>query len=117
MVLNSKVKDLAVRYVAETGFFKNRLANYLTISRPTLDKIFEEDPDFFTHIKAADALFCKDLVLEVKKKNPTFLLKTRYREEFDDNFRMGAYDPEEEIKKVAKFIEDSCSSNQTPISS
>lgn len=106
MVLDQQIKKLAIRYVAETGFFKNRLAAYLTVSRPTLDKVLEENPDFFTELKAADALYCKELINLVKKKNPIFLLKTRYREEFNDDFRLGSYDPEEEIHKLLKIIEE-----------
>lgn len=120
MVLDQQIKRLAIRYVAETGFFKNRLAAYLTISRPSLDKVLEENPDFFTELKAADALYCKDLINLVKKKNPIFLLKTRYREEFNDDFRLGSYDPEEELKKIFKIIHEACSqnsSNQTTTSS
>lgn len=107
MVLDQQIKKLAIRYVAETGFFKNRLAAYLTVSRPTLDKVLEENPDFFTELKAADALYCKELINLVKKKNPIFLLKTRYREEFNDDFRLGFYDPEEELKKILKLIKES----------
>ncbi len=108
MVLDKKTKEFAVRYVMETGFFKIRLANFLGISRPTLDKILEEDKGFFTAIQAANAVFCKDLILRVKQKNPTFLLKTRFKYEFDDKLKVGAYDPEEEIKKLAQLIDSEC---------
>ncbi len=120
MILDPKTKELAIRYVMATGFFKKRLADYLGISRPTLDRILEGNPDFFTQLKAADAVFCKDLVLLTKKKNPTFLLKARYREEFNDNFRIGPYDPEEEIKKILNIIHEASSqniSNHTTVSS
>lgn len=109
MIIDKKTKEFAVRYVMETGFYKSRLAGFLGISRPTLDKILEEDKGFFTAIQAANAIFCKDLILQVKRKNPTFLLKTRFRDEFNDNLRIGAYDPEEEIKKIAKLIDESSS--------
>lgn len=112
MILNTKTKELAIMYVMATGFFKKRLADYLGVSRPTLDKILSQDSDFFTQVKAADSVFCKDLVLMTKKKNPMFLLKTKYREEFSDNFKMGTYDPEEEIQKLMKIIHENSSSIQ-----
>ncbi len=105
MVLDSKNIELAIRYVAATGFFKNRVAKYLGISRPTLDKIFKENPSFFTQLKAADAVFCKNLIIRTAKKNPAFILKTKYKEEFDDKVRFENFDPEEEIQKIAKLID------------
>lgn len=109
MVLDDKNRELAIRYVVATGFYKNRVASYLGISRPTLDKIFEEDPSFFTQLTAADSVFCKNLIIKTANKNPAFLLKTRYREEFDDSSRISV-DPEEEIKKLTKIIDSSTSS-------
>lgn len=105
MVLTQEIKDFAIRYVAATGFYKNRLAEYLCISRPTLDKILEEDQSFFTQLKSADALFCKDLIVRTAKKNPAFILKTKYKEEFDDSSRLQGIDPEEEIKRLARIID------------
>ncbi len=92
-----------------TGFYKSRVASYLGISRPTLDKIFEKDPLFFTQLKGADAVFCKDVIIKTASKNPAFILKTKYKEEFDDKERFGAIDPEEEIKKIAKIIDSATS--------
>lgn len=109
MILDSENKELAIRYVTATGFFKYRVASYLGISRPTLDRIFKEDPSFFTQLKAADAVFCKNLIIRTAKKNPSFILKTKYKEEFDDKFRFGAFDPEKEIQKIARLIDQKTS--------
>ena len=103
--LSENDREYAIKYVEEGGYYKNRLADFLGISRPTLDKLLEENPDFFTALKRADAVFCKSLIDLVKKKNPSFLLKTKYREEFDITLRMTAYDPEEEIKKLAALMD------------
>lgn len=105
MILDEKNRDLAIRYVVATGFYKSRVASYLGISRPTLDKIFKEDPSFFTQLKGADAVFCKDVIIKTANKNPAFILKTKYKEEFDDKIRFEGLDPEEEIKKIAKIID------------
>lgn len=88
--MNSKTlsdyeKRNAVMYVELCGFRKNRLAKYLGISRPTLDKILKNDDDFFTQIKAANENFCKDLINLVKIKNPVFLLEKMFPEEFGEN--------------------------------
>src|SRR3990167_10632169 len=103
--LTEENKDYAVRYCQQGGFYKNRLADFLGISRPTLDKLLEENPDFFTSLKRADAVFCKSLIDLVKKKNPSFLLKTKYREEFDDSIRLSSYNPEEQIKKMVALMD------------
>lgn len=108
MTLSDENRELAVRYVVATGFYKNRVANYLGISRPTLDKVFKEDLSFFTQLKAADAVFCKNLIINTANKNPAFLLKTKYREEFDDSARISV-DPEEEIKKLISIIDSATS--------
>ena len=80
--LTEKEKELAIKYVEESGFYKNRLADYLSVSRPTLYRVLEEDTDFFTRLKRADAIFCKSLIESIKKKDPIFILKTKFREEF-----------------------------------
>ena len=104
MVLEKTTKQLAVKYVVATGFYKSRLAGYLGISRPTLDKILAEDSSFFTTLQAADAVFCKDLIINTAKKNPAFLLKTKYKEEFDEN--KPSRDPVDDLNKILKKIED-----------
>lgn len=83
--LSEAQKDSAVVFVKEAGLFKKRLANFLKISRPTLDKVFEEDGEFFTRLEAADAEYCKELIMAVRKKDPVFILKTRYKDEFGDS--------------------------------
>ena len=75
------------------------------MSRPTLDKILEENPDFFTSLKRADAVFCKNLIDVVRKKTPTFILRTKYREEFNDTLKFG-FDPEAEIQRIKKIIDE-----------
>lgn len=97
-------QEHAIKYVEESGFYKNRLSDFLGISRPTLDKVLEENPDFFTALKRADAIFCKNLVASVSKKNPFLILRTKYREEFNDTLRIG-FDPESEIQRVKELIE------------
>lgn len=104
--LSEESKNQAIRYVEESGFYKNRLADFLGISRPTLNKLLEEDSDFFTAIKAADAVFCKNLIEVVKRKNPIFILRTKYRDEFNEKGTI--YDPEIEIKRVKALLEESC---------
>lgn len=98
-------KNSAFDYVRASGFFKNRLASFLKISRPTLDRLLEEDEDFFTQIKAADAEFCKDLIELVKKKDPKFILRTKYIDEFNDSLKYEAFDPVEEIQRVKRLID------------
>lgn len=101
--LSENDKEKAIKYVKESGFFKGRLADFLEISRPTLNKIIQEDTDFFTSLRHADSIFCKSLIDEVKKKNPIFLLRMRYKEEFNDSNSMG-YDPEVELKRLNDMI-------------
>ncbi|OGH15980.1 MAG: hypothetical protein A3F30_02475 [Candidatus Levybacteria bacterium RIFCSPHIGHO2_12_FULL_37_12] len=103
--LTEKDKEFAIRYVEESGFYKTRLADFLEVSRPTLDKILEENPDFFTSLKRADAVFCKNLIDVVRKKTPTFILRTKYREEFNDTLKFG-FDPEAEIQRIKKIIDE-----------
>lgn len=103
--LTEKDKGFAIKYVEDSGFFKNRLADFLEISRPTLDKVLEEYPDFFTALKRADAIFCKELINTVKKKNPYLILRTRYKEEFNENNGFG-YDPEYELQRIRKMIDE-----------
>lgn len=103
--LSETDREHAIAYVKESGFFKNRLANFLGISRPTLDKILEEDTDFFTSLKRADSVFCKNLIDKVAEKNPIFILRTRYKDEFNERIAI-SYDPEEEIHKLMKIIDE-----------
>lgn len=102
--LTVEQKNMAVAYVKATGLFKNRLADFLSISRPTLDRLFEDDPDFFTQVKASDAHFCQSLIEVAAKKNPFFLLRTKYPEEFGERIKIG-FDPEEAIQQVKEIIE------------
>lgn len=101
--LTEESKQHAIKYVEESGLYKTRLADFLSISRPTLDKILDENPDFFTALKRADAIFCKSLINEAKKKNPFFILRTKYREEFNDAFN-APFDPQEELRKMRELI-------------
>lgn len=101
--LTEESRQHSIKYVEKSGLYKSRLADFLTISRPTLDKVLDEDPDFFTTLKRADAIFCKRLIETVAKKNPTFLLKTKYREEFNDNTPHG-FDPAEELERIRQLI-------------
>lgn len=102
--LGDKDIEFAIKYVEESGLYKNRLSDFLGISRPTLDKLIDENPDFFTALKRADAIFCKNLVASVSKKNPFLILRTKYREEFNDTLRIG-FDPEFEIQRVRELME------------
>lgn len=102
--LTEENREYAVKYVEESGFYKNRLADFLGISRPTLDKLLEENPDFFTSLKRADSVFCKNLIDIVSKKNPIFILRTKYRDEFN-NYSGLPYDPEEEIRRITKLFD------------
>jgi hypothetical protein len=102
--LSDEQKELAVEYVKVTGLFKNRLARFLKLSRPTLDRILSEDNIFFTQLEAADAEFCKDLIIEAKRKNPLAILKSRYPDEFGEN--TSAIDPETELKRFFQLLVD-----------
>lgn len=112
--LTDSDKTHAVKYVEESGFYKNRLADFLSISRPTLDKLLEENADFFTALKRADAIFCKSLIEGVKKRNPFLILKTKYNEEFHETIKFG-FDPEVEIQKVKQMIEESSTKELPPL--
>ena len=101
--LTEENKEHAIRYCQQGGFYKNRLADFLGISRPTLDKLLDENPEFFTSLKRADAVFCKNLIDAVSKKNPIFILRTRYKEEFNDTARL--YDPEEQIQRMVELMD------------
>ena len=72
-ILTDEQKRMALDYIRASGYFKFRLAQFLKISRPTLNKILVEDTDFFTEVEAANAEFCKELIEKVKEKNPLFL--------------------------------------------
>lgn len=37
--LSDKDIEFAIKYVEESGLYKNRLSDFLGISRPTLDKV------------------------------------------------------------------------------
>jgi hypothetical protein len=103
--LTEERKAYAIRYVEEGGLFKSRLADFMEISRPTLDRVLNENPDFFTSLKRANAVFCKTIIDLVKKKNPTFLLRSKYRDEFDDSIRLTNYDPQEQIKLMTELMD------------
>jgi hypothetical protein len=68
--LTEKEKKHAIKYVEESGLYKNRLSAFIGISRPTLYKLLDEDMDCFTRLKRADAIFCKILIESVSKKTP-----------------------------------------------
>lgn len=110
-ILSEEGKGYAIKYVEESGFCKTRLADFLEISRPTLDKLLEENPDLFASLKRADTVFCKMLIDKVVDKNPLFLLKTRYKDEFNEN--INSFDPEVEIQRIMKRIEE-VSTKDTP---
>jgi hypothetical protein len=109
--LTEEIKRQAIVYVESTGLFKNRLSNFMGVSRPTLDRVLEQDDDFFTRLKIADSKFCQSLIESVKKKNPAFLLKTKYREEFDTSVRFINYDPEEQIRKMVEMMDSDSDEN------
>ena len=101
--LTEEIKEYAIKYTEASGFYKSRLADFLGISRVTLDKLLDENPDFFTNLKMADSRFCKMLIERVSLKNPIFILRTRYKEEFNDTTRL--YDPEEQIQKMIELMD------------
>ena len=82
--LVKKQKELAVQYVKVSGFWRQALADYLGISKPTLLQILKKDEGFLTVLKAADAEFRKEIIELAKVKRPDFILKTKYREEFPE---------------------------------
>ena len=112
--LTEETRQLAIKYVEDSGFFKNRLAAFLSITRPTLDKVLVEHPDFFTQLQRADAIFCKSLIDSVKKKNPIYLLRTRYKDEFNETFSPG-FDPEEAIQRVKEILSATTSKSLPPM--
>lgn len=112
--LTEDTRKHAIRYVEDSGLFKNRLAAFMGISRPTLDKVLDEHPDFFTQLQRADAVFCKSLIDSVRKKNPMFILKTKYRDEFNEMFSIN-FDPETAIQKVKEILETNTSKDLPPL--
>jgi len=105
-ILSDEQKELALLYVRASGFYKTRLAAYLKISRPTLDRVIKDDAVFFTDLESASADFCKELIERVKEKDPKFILRTRYREEFNDSVKFEKYDPEVVIQNALKTIDE-----------
>ena len=79
---SEEVKELSIKYVESSGLFKNRLADYLGVSRPTLDRVLQKDFEFFTSLKRADSRFCQNLIEKVSQKDPKFLLLYKYGDEF-----------------------------------
>ena len=82
--LVKKQRELAIQYVKVSGFWRQALADYLGISKPTLLQILKKDEGFLTALKAADAEFRKEIIELAKVKRPDFILKTKYREEFPE---------------------------------
>lgn len=82
--ITKEQRDLAVKYVKVSGFWRQALADYLEISKPTLLQILKQDEGFLTALQAADAEFRKEIVELTKAKRPDFILKTKYREEFPE---------------------------------
>lgn len=76
-----KELDLAIQYVKISGLYKNRLADYMSVSRRTLYRILNRNKDFDTALKRADAEFCANLIC---RANPTKILTTKYWEEFGE---------------------------------
>ena len=109
--MSEESKKLAIKYIEESGFYKGRLADFLGISRPTLNKLLEEDNDLFTAFKRADAIFCKKLIDKVAERNPIFILRTRYKDEFDER-SICSYDPDEVIQNMVRLMDES-SDNDT----
>ena len=112
--LTEETKQHALRYVEDSGLFKNRLSAFLGISRPTLDRLLDDNPDFFTQLQRADAIFCKSLIEYVKKRNPIFILKTKYRDEFNEVFSVN-FDPESAIQEVKEILEQRTSKSLPPL--
>jgi len=79
--LTDKQKELAIRYVKNSGLWKVRLAMYLGIDVKTLRSILKSDKSFSLVLQTADAEFCGKII---KKAKPDFILKTKYREEFSE---------------------------------
>lgn len=79
--LTKKDLDLAIQYVKISGLYKNRLADYMSVSRRTLYRILDRNKDFDTALKRADAEFCANLI---NRANPTKILTTKYWEEFGE---------------------------------
>lgn len=86
--LDKKQKELAIQYVKVSGLWKQALADYLGISKPTLLQILKEDDSFLTALQAADAEFRKEIIELTKVKRPDFILKTKYREEFPERLEI-----------------------------
>jgi len=86
--ISKEQRDLAVKYVKVSGFWRQALADYLEISKPTLLQILKKDDSFLTALQAADAEFRKEIIELAKVKRPDFILKTKYREEFPEKFEV-----------------------------
>lgn len=102
--LSEEEKRQAILYIKKSGFYKNRLADYLGIARNTLYRILDDDPKFYTRIKKANAFFCSNLI---KKADTKFLLKNMFNEEFQDKMTLEhKINPKEEMKKIDDKIKE-----------
>ena len=97
IVFTDKQKELAIRYVGNTGFWITRLAKYMSVDFKTLQRILKADPQLSKDIQSADAEFCGKTI---KKAKPDFILRTKYRREFPEKVEV---DVAGEIK-VVKII-------------
>lgn len=98
--LASSQKLTAVQYVQKTGLWKIRLAKFLKIDRGTLDRILKNDPTFSTDLEAADAQFCGKTI---QKAKPEFILKTKYKDEFPEDTKIGVEHSYDE--KLKEFLD------------
>lgn len=88
VILTDEQKKAAIQYVQLSGLYMLRLAKFLRISYPTLQKIFKEDQTFFKEIEAAEADFIQNVVKAVHEKRPDFILKSKYADEFPDRLQV-----------------------------
>jgi hypothetical protein len=101
--LSESQRVAAVKYVMETGFWLMRLKDFLGIDEKTLKRILKDDKDFSHLIKQANAAF---LGKNIKKAKPDFILRNKARDEFADTNRIEVIDPEKELERILKLINE-----------
>jgi len=103
IVFSQEIKDAAIQYVRDSGYWKVRLAKFLKVNTDTLDKKLKQDKNFSEDLEAAEAEFLRKTI---KNAKPEFVLKTKYKDEFPEHnpFDPGAGSGGDELEAVILHI-------------
>ena len=77
--MNPQLREAARLYVRQTGLWIEALAALLKISKPTLYRVFKDDPSFLTELEEENQWYRQGLV---RRARPEFLLERQFRREF-----------------------------------